>query len=35
MELVKDAKIGWLTREYMIENGRRPVKKYAKIMKIN
>ena len=32
--LVKGAKVGWLTREYMIKNGRRLIGKYAKIMKI-
>ena len=33
-ELSKGKKIGWLTRDYMKKNGRRLIKKYAKIMKI-
>ena len=33
-DLVKGVKIGWLTRDYMKKNGRRLIKKYAKMMKI-
>jgi iron(III) transport system substrate-binding protein len=32
--LVDGVKIGWLTRDYMKKNGRRLIKKYAKMMKI-
>ncbi len=33
-DLVSGVKIGWLTRDYMKKNGRRLIKKYAKMMKI-